>query len=790
VFAKLEKDTAMTIPEIFETMEYGAAPESAADARTWLSAHGDGFGHFIDGTFTAPGTRFDSLNPATGEHLATLTQGTQADVDAAVSAARRAQRKWQRIGGHARARYLYALARLLQKSSRLFAVLETLDNGKPIRETRDIDVPLAQRHFYFHAGMAQLMEDELPGREAVGVCGQIIPWNFPLLMLAWKVAPALAMGNTVVLKPAEYTSLTALLFAQMCQQAGLPKGVVNIVTGDGAVGEMIVAAEVDKIAFTGSTAVGRRIREATAGSGKKLTLELGGKSPYIVFDDADIDSAIEGLVDAIWFNQGQVCCAGSRLLVHEPVAEAFHAKLRARMDKLRVGDPLDKSIDIGAIVDPVQARSISEMVASNTAGTTYVAATPMPETGCFYPPTLITGLHPADTLMQEEIFGPVLVATTFRTPLEAVQLANNSRYGLAASVWSENINLALDIAPKLAAGIVWINGTNMMDAAAGFGGVRESGFGREGGWEGLSAYTKPAGKPKPLKPVAAVQGQGTPVDPVDRTAKLYIGGKQARPDGGYSAPVWSRSGALLGQASIANRKDLRNAVEAAQAAKGWSGTTGHLRAQILYYIAENLSARANDFARRIDWLQGGKAGAKEVDAAVKRLFTYAAWADKYDGHVHGVPIRGIALAMKEPVGVIGAICPNEAPLLGFISCMAPALAMGNRVILSASEAYPLAATDFIQVLETSDVPAGVVNILTGPHTEVATHMAGHMDIDAVWCFGHGALSGIIEHASSSNLKRTWVNNGLARDWFGSEGQGRDFLDAATEVKTVWVPYGE
>ena len=780
----------MTIPEIFETMEYGAAPESAEDARAWLSGHGAGFGHFIDGAFTAPGSGFDSKNPATGAQLATLTQGTQADVDAAVAAARRAQPKWQRIGGHARARYLYALARLLQKNSRLFAVLETLDNGKPIRETRDIDVPLAQRHFYFHAGMAQLMEDELSGREAVGVCGQIIPWNFPLLMLAWKVAPALAMGNAVVLKPAEYTSLTALLFAQMCQQAGLPKGIVNIVTGDGTVGEMIVAAEVDKIAFTGSTAVGRRIREATAGSGKKLTLELGGKSPYIVFDDADIDSAVEGLVDAIWFNQGQVCCAGSRLLVHEPVAEAFHAKLRARMDKLRVGDPLDKSIDIGAIVDPVQVRSITDMVASNTAGTNHVAATPMPETGCFYPPTLITGLNPADTLMQEEIFGPVLVATTFRTPLEAVQLANNSRYGLAASVWSENINLALDIAPKLAAGIVWVNGTNMMDAAAGFGGVRESGFGREGGWEGLSAYTKPAGKPKPLKPVAAVQGQGVPADPVDRTAKLYIGGKQARPDGGYSTPVWSPSGALLGHASIANRKDLRNAVEAAQAAKAWSATTGHLRAQILYYIAENLSARADDFARRIDALQGGKAGAKEVDAAVKRLFTYAAWADKYDGHVHGVPIRGVALAMKEPVGVIGAICPNETPLLGFISCMAPALAMGNRVILSASEAYPLAATDFIQVLETSDVPAGVVNILTGPHAEVVTHMAGHMDIDAVWCFGHGALSGIIEQASSSNLKRTWVNNGLARDWFGSEGQGRDFLDAATEVKNIWVPYGE
>ncbi|NNE53445.1 MAG: aldehyde dehydrogenase family protein [Sulfitobacter sp.] len=780
----------MSVADIFETMEYGPAPESAAEALAWLVDQGDRFGHFIDGAFTEPAEGFESRNPATGEVLATLTQATQGDVDAAVKAARKAQPRWEKLGGHGRARYIYALARLLQKHSRLFAVLEVLDNGKPIREARDIDVPLSQRHFYYHAGMAQLMESELPETEALGVCGQIIPWNFPLLMLAWKVAPALAMGNTVVLKPAEYTSLTALLFADICRQAGLPKGVVNIVTGDGAVGEMIVAAEVDKIAFTGSTEVGRRIREATAGSGKALTLELGGKSPYIVFDDADIDSAVEGLVDAIWFNQGQVCCAGSRLLVHEPIADLFYRKLRARMNNLRVGNPLDKSIDVGALVDPVQLRNVNEMVAANDAGQAYVAETQMPSEGAFYPPTLITGLNPADTLMQEEIFGPVLVSTTFRTPAEAVQLANNTRYGLAATVWSENVNLALDIAPKLAAGIVWVNGTNLMDAAAGFGGVRESGFGREGGWEGLAAYTRPKGTRKALKEIEPHTGEGAPADAIDRTAKLYIGGKQARPDGGYSAPVWGKSGKLLGHASIANRKDVRNAVEAAQAAKGWSKTTGHLRAQILYYIGENLAARADEFAARLDSMQGGRSGHKEVETAIKRLFTYAAWADKYDGQVHGVPIRGVAIAMKEPVGVIGALCPAEAPLLGLISCMAPAIAMGNRVILCASEPFPLAATDFIQVLETSDVPAGVVNILTGPQADLAQPLAGHMDVDAVWSFGAKALSGLIERASAANLKRTWVNNGLARDWMGAEGDGHAFLRAATEVKNVWVPYGE
>ncbi|QFT74365.1 aldehyde dehydrogenase family protein [Ruegeria sp. THAF33] len=777
----------MTVKEIFETMEYGPAPESAAEALAWLVDQGDKFGHFIDGAFTKPGKGFESRNPATGEVLAKLTQATRADVDAAVAAARKAQPKWEKLGGPARARYLYAIARLIQKHARLFAVLETLDNGKPIRESRDIDIPLVQRHFYYHAGMAQLMESELPDAQALGVCGQIIPWNFPLLMLAWKVAPALAMGNTVVLKPAEYTSLTALLFADICMQAGLPKGVVNIVTGDGAVGEMIVASDVDKIAFTGSTVVGRRIREATAGSGKALTLELGGKSPYIVFDDADIDSAIEGLVDAIWFNQGQVCCAGSRLLVQEGIAERFYAKLRARMDTLRIGNPLDKCIDVGAVVDPVQLQTITSMVDSNTVGHVHQAACELPANGCYYPPTLITGLETSDPLMQEEIFGPVLVSSTFRTPAEAIELANNTRYGLAATVWTENVNLALDIAPKLVAGVVWVNATNLFDAAAGFGGVRESGFGREGGWEGLSAYTKPKGKAKPLAKIEPVAGEGAPVDPIDRTAKLYVGGKQARPDGGYSRAVWGKAG-LLGHVGLANRKDVRNAVEAAAGAKGWSKTTGHLRAQILYYIGENLSARSDEFAHRIDAMTGRKDGAKEVDAAIQRLFTAAAWADKYDGQVHGVPIRGVAIAMKEPVGVIGALCADEAPLLGLISAMAPAIAMGNRVVLVASEPYPLAATDFYQVLDTSDVPAGVVNILTGSHEELAKPLASHLNVDAVWSFSSTDLSAQIEVVSAGNLKRTWVNNATAFDW--GMDHSRRFLQASTEVKNIWVPYGE
>ena len=778
-----------SVRELFDSMTYGPAPEGNAEALAWLATHDHSFGHFIDGNFTSPDGLFDTKNPATGKRLAQVSQGSAAAVDAAVTAARRAQPKWARLSGHRRAQYLYALARLVQKHARLLAVLETMDNGKPIRESRDIDLPLVGRHFYYHAGLAQLTESELPGMEPLGVCGAVIPWNFPLLMLAWKVAPALAAGNTVVLKPAEYTPLTALLFAQISREAGLPKGVLNIITGDGDTGAALVAHPgVDKIAFTGSTAVGKAIRRATAGTGKALTLELGGKSPYIVFDDADLDSAVEGLVDAIWFNQGQVCCAGSRLLVQEGVADRFHAKLKRRMDGLRIGDPLDKCIDVGAMVDPVQLATIAGLVDASE-GDKYTADTPVPP-GCFYPPTLITGLSAASPLMQEEIFGPVLVSMTFRTPTEAVELANNTRYGLAATVWTENVNLALDIAPKLRAGVIWVNGTNMFDAAAGFGGVRESGFGREGGWEGLHAYLRPKGRAAALKPLSAMSAPKTAtVDGLDRTAKLFIGGKQARPDGGYSKPVYSAKGALLGHVGVGNRKDIRNAVEAAQAAKGWGRATAHNRAQILFYIAENLSTRADEFATRLK-AQTGTSGTAEVEAAIARLFTYAAWADKFDGAVKSVQIRGVALAMNEPCGVIGALCPDEAPLLGLISVMAPAIAMGNTCVLVPSEPFPLSATDFYQVLETSDLPPGVVNIVTGPHAESAKPLAGHMDIDAVWSFSSTDVSRIIEADSASNVKRTWVNHGRARDWMAPDAEGRSFLRQATEVKTVWVPYGE
>src|ERR1700681_3875265 len=396
----------MSIAEKFVSMEYGPAPEDAKEATAWLERHSHRFSHFIGGTWHAPATGeyFDTVDPSNGEKLAVIAQGSGADVDVAVKAARAASSGWRALTPHTRARYLYGIARLVQKHSRLLAVLETMDNGKPIRESRDIDIPLVARHFYYHAGWAQLLEQEFPEYVPCGVVGQIIPWNFPLLMLAWKIAPALATGNTVVLKPAEFTPLTALAFAEICQEAGLPAGVVNIVTGDGSTGEALVAhPDVDKIAFTGSTEVGRAIRKATAQSHKKISLELGGKSPFIIFEDADLDSAVEVLVDGVWLNQGQVCCAGSRLLMQESVAEMLLGKVQERMSTLRIGPPLDKAIDIGAIVARVQLERIQRLVDQGVAesATCWQPSIPLPSRGLYFPPTLLSNVHPSSVVAQD-----------------------------------------------------------------------------------------------------------------------------------------------------------------------------------------------------------------------------------------------------------------------------------------------------------------------------------------------------------------------------------------------------
>lgn len=789
-----------SVSEIFRSLDYGPAPESKDQATTWLNENKHKFDLFIDGKWVkARGKHFDSINPANGELIARISQASKADVNKAVTAAEKAGSDWRKLSCHQRARYLYALARLVQKHSRTLAVLETMDNGKPIRESRDVDIPLVARHFYYHAGWAQLRDEELSGYEPHGVVGQIIPWNFPFLMLAWKIAPALAAGNTVVLKPAEQTAITALYFSELCQKAGIPAGVVNIITGDGETGKALVAhPQVKKIAFTGSTEVGKYIRAQTAGSGKELTLELGGKSPFIVFADADIDSAVEGVVDAIWFNQGEVCCAGSRLLVAEAVADVFYKKLRVRMAKLRVGDPLDKAIDIGALVDDTQLKRVSSLIAAGIkeGGKLWQPKTKLPETGCFLPPTLITGVESSSRLAQEEIFGPVLVAMTFRTPDEAVSLANNTRYGLAASIWSDNINVALDMAARVKAGVVWVNSTNQFDAACGFGGYRESGYGREGGREGMLAYLKPkpGRKAKPLQALSANKLKSLEPVPgsIDRTPKNYIGGKQARADGNSCMPVVSPSGSLAGEVGLGNRKDIRNAVEAAVKASGWSSSSAHLRSQIIYFIAENLDLRKAEFAHQLQIMTGsGKAKAiKEVEKSIECLFTYAAFADKHEGAVHSPPVRDIAIAMNEPLGIIGIIAPQASPLLGLVTLMAAAIASGNRVVIVPSDIHPLAATDFYQVLETSDVPAGVVNIVTGEHAELAQTLAEHEEVNSLWYFGKAGAVQAIEQASISNLKQTWTHGEKEVHWGTATAlKPRRLMEKATQVKNIWVPYG-
>ena len=516
----------------------------------------------------------------------------------------------------------------------------------------------------------------------------------------------------------------------------------------------------------------------------------------MVFEDADLDSAVEGLVDAIWFNQGQVCCAGSRLLVQESIETAFIAKIKQRMKTLRVGDPLDKSIDIGALVAPVQVERVLDLLKAGRAegGEFYSPDGDMPQKGCYVRPTLVTGISPAHTLASEEIFGPVLVAMSFRTPEEAVALANNTKYGLAASVWTENVNLALDIAPKIKAGVVWINSTNQFDAAVGFGGYRESGFGREGGREGMAAYLKPLWEKK-LKPAPDVKlpapAEGNESSGIDRTAKLYIGGKQARPDSGYARPVLAADGKHLGEVGEGNRKDIRNAVEAARAASGWGNATAHNRAQVLYYLGENLDYRKAEFAERIRSMTGASANAarREVDLSVERLFAFAGWADKFDGAVHNPPARMMAVAMVEPVGVLGIVAPLESALLGAISLLAPAIAMGNTAVLVPSAAYPLAVTDFYQVLETSDVPSGVVNIVTGEATSLAKTLAEHDGVDGIWFAGSLTDSTEIEKLSAGNVKQSWTTRGLAFDWADPALEGNYLLAKATQIKNVWVPYG-
>ena len=778
----------------FKNIKYGPAPEDDKDVLKWIKNLSSPNRIYINGkwTLSKSSKTLQAINPSTNSKLFKLVVSSKKDVDSAVIAANKAYPKWSKLSSYKRSQYLYALARLIQKHARFLSVLESIDNGKPIRETRDIDIPLVARHFYYHAGWAAKSKDTV---KSLGVVGQIIPWNFPLLMLAWKIAPAIACGNTVVLKPAEYTSLTAIFFAELCMKAKLPNGVINIVTGDGSTGQHITNHPlVKKIAFTGSTEVGKKIIASTSNTNKKLTMELGGKSPFIVFEDADLDSAVEGVVDAIWFNQGQVCCAGSRLLIQESIEKKFIKKLKQRMEKLRVGNPLDKSIDIGAIVAPVQLKKIDRLVKKGVkeGAKLWQPSWSCPKEGLFYPPSLFTNVTPASYIAQIEIFGPVLTSLTFRTPSEAVAIANNTPYGLAASIWSENINLALDVAPKVKAGVIWINSTNLFDAACGFGGFKESGFGREGGSEGIRAYTKinlpvVRGSKKTNNKIKI----SLPM--IDRTPKLYIGGKQKRPDGGYSFPLNAVNNSFICDIAQANRKDVRDSVEIA--AKSFAKQLSNFnRSQILFYLAENLQQREKTFVDLLVALCGSSPvnASKEFSQSCERLFYYAAMADKFEGNVHNPPMRGLTLAMKEPLGVMTSILSDDSPLLNLVTVMGSVFSTGNTNIIVPGQKTSLIATELYQVLDTSDVPGGYVNILTAKENELNKTLSQHENIEGIWYFGaDSAQRSEIVKNTTSNIKRYWCPEEKHLDWTNaSEEFLNEFLYQSTQVKNIWIPYGE
>ncbi len=816
-----EEDNRPKCAKIYDHLVYGPAPESDEMAQAWIDRHERKFAMFIDNEWVMPEDPVMTpiSCPSTGEQLYEVVDAGVEGVDRAVAAAEAARASWAATSPHERARLMYALTRQVQKHGRLLSVLEALDNGKSVREARDIDIPLVARHLYHHAGWAQLSNKILPGFGPLkGPIAAITPLNFPLLMLIWKVAPALAMGNTLVLKPAPLTPLTALCFSEICASVGLPKGVINLVCGGRAMAERLTAhPDVAKVDFCGSTVVGQAVRRATAGTGKGITLQMSGKSPLIVMEDADLDSAVEGVVDAIYRNQGQICSAGSRLIVQESVADRFIAKLKRRMGTLRLDTSLDKAIDMSAVLAGTQRIQRLVDAAREEGATIWQPDLETPATGDFWVPTLVTDVEPTSIIVQTEVFGPVLVALTFRDPKEAVALANNTRYGLGGGVYSENISVALDVANRIKSGIVWVNSYNLFDAAGPFGGRKETGYGRQGSFEGLMNYVKPtwmpfdkhnwdhllADFPAQLKRWSAHQfglpaPADTPVLPIkiasiDKTAKIYIGGKQKRPDYNYVYNVLTPEGQLIEEVADSNRKDVRDAVEAAhKAAPGWGKRAAHNRAQILFYIAENLDYRRTEFAGRIQAMTGRteESCLAEVDKSIDRLFTYAAHADKYGGRIQETPIYGVTMSLNDPIGVIAIVCPEEFPLLGFVSTLAPAICRGNSVVIVPSEKAPLCATDLYQVLETSDLPGGVINIITGNHPHLARHLAEHQDITQMWHFGDAESSFFIEHLSHLNCKRTWCTHGFDRDFMDdAQGEGVEFLHESVEIKTIWVPFG-
>ncbi|RUS76934.1 hypothetical protein EGW08_015307 [Elysia chlorotica] len=806
---------------ILDTLEYGPALEGEAIVKQWLEKHNHNFGHFINGEWQRPVDRdnIPSKKPSTGETLANTLEATEGDVQIAVAAAEAAYKTWGKISPFSRAKFLYSIARNLQKHQSLLALVEAVDSGMPSKESRTTGVPAIIRQFYHHAGWAQVLPEEMQGWTSLGIVAVFPGWMSPLVQLAQRVAPALAAGNTVVVMPSSHTRLSALLFADICSQAGLPAGVFSVVTGS-TPGLLASHPAVSAVTLAGNTLEGRAMRQLIAGSGKKLSMELTGHCPILVFEEADLDSAVENIVMAAFSNSGQNTYSASRLLVQEPVYSRLVEKLKVRMTKLVVGDNLDKNKDQGPLCDPAAVIRLNQLVQEAQAEGAHIfhpSALPSGVHDCF-PPTLVTGAQTSSQIYIEEPCGPVLVVIPFRTEKEAISIANHGVSGTAAGVWTENVNVALEVASLLQVATVWINTYGLLDAASGAGGLKASGFGRSGGKEGLYSYMRPSWQqpvrttnsevdldkfgassrsdllPSPA-PVDTLKAGDNPN--IDKTYKLFYGGGQKRPDSGASLPVLSQTGSVLAHVPDGGKKDVRNAVEAAvKAAPGWSKKDGHGRSQILYYLAENLLSRSSDFIQLLSSASGdgNQDQAKtEVELAIQRLFHWAAYCDKFGGSVQENTLYGLTWKVHHSLGAIGIVCPDDFPFLAFVSLIAPAIARGNAVVAVPSGQFPLAALAFHQILETSDVPAGVVNIITGDRNVLTRTLAQHQDIASVWYFGSGeAGSTFVEAAASGgNMKRTWVNYGRPRNFLDQEqGQGQEFLVESTTVKNVWLPMGD
>lgn len=791
---------------LFESFDYSPAPESPDKALAWLNGGMRNFGHFIYGEFTKPGnTLFDAVNPHNGQVLGHFTQGTEADVHAAMEAAQAAYPAWSALPNHKRAAYLYALEREILKHRRDLEVLESLNTGKPFRETRLMDIPLTTRHFGHHAALAAIFSKRFTDRQHLGVVGCVIPWNFPLLMAAWKLGPNMAVGNTVVIKAGDTTPVTIMYLAEIIQRIGLPPGVVNIVTGNRETGKLIVSHPIPKkIMFTGSTRGGREIRLATVGSGKQLSLELGGKGPIVVCSDADIYSAAQIVVRGILSNKGEICCATSKGLFQESIAPALIEEIKYCFSRIRIGDPLDKNTDLGPVNSQAQFDKITGMImlAQEHGGTVWQALCPIPATGYYIRPTVLF-VHPDNPVAREEIFGPVMVVMTFRTTDEAIALANNNKYGLSCTVVSRDNGKALYIASRINAGTRWVNCTQVFDAAAGFGGTRQSGHGREGGFEGIYAVTKEIDDPSSATPEPSLEDsddaqamamiKSLMPDGLNQTERFLVGGSLARPDGARSFSITSPDGMHLGDVGDANRKDVRNAVKAAFGAKGkWAQAGGDMRRKVLMFLAEKMQKRAFELAVGIKRQTGCtlQQAMAEVTLSIERLFYWASWATNYGGTVQTVAQTDMqVVATNEPIGVISILCPDNHPLLGLINTLGPALAMGNTVVAIAGK-YALTAMTLVEILLGKDVPDGVINILTSADPDArAVNLAKHSAVDAVWCYGKPETVAEVEKVSVCNMKRTDAQDGSTVDWLGSNGTSMDWLRKATQVMNTWTLIG-